>query len=96
MSAGGGDDAEGATIAATVLDFEVGAGLSGVGSEGESGEFGVGEGVVVEDLAEGDEGRSLHFARQRRARSGRDDPFDLIAGAIFAQRRLRLCREMQC
>ena len=48
--AGGGDDAEGAAIAASILHFEVGAGLVGVGGEGERGQLGVGEGVVVEDF----------------------------------------------
>ena len=52
-----GDDAEGATIAAAVLHFQVGAGLRGVGREGEGGELGVGEGVVVEHLrCEGTDG----------------------------------------
>jgi CheY-like chemotaxis protein len=50
MAAGGGDDAEEAAIAASVLDFEVGTGLGGVGREGKRGQFGVREGIVVEDL----------------------------------------------
>jgi hypothetical protein len=66
-AAGGGDDAEGAAIAAAVLHFKVRASLMGVGGEGESGELGVGEGVVVEDFAEGDKSRGFTDARRDKA-----------------------------
>jgi hypothetical protein len=52
VPARGGDDAEGAAVAAAVLHFEVGASLVSVEGEGERGEFGMREGVVVEDGAE--------------------------------------------
>ena len=66
--AGGGDDAEGAAIAAAVLHFEVGAGLVGVGGEGEGGQLGVGEGVVVEDFGASEEGNETVLARSALGR----------------------------
>ncbi len=63
MPARGGNDAEGAAIAAAVLHFQVWPGLKRVKGEGQSGQLGVGEGVIVEDLrrerTEGNEGRLI-------------------------------------